>query len=153
MALGHDEKEGVRKGGEMKRVSVAEFLASRGKKKATRKPRTNKRPEASLKRSLVAKLTALGFWCWVNNSGVMVVESKGKRRIIKLSPKGSPDVFVIGASGRLCGIECKAPEKKQSASQAAWEKKAETFGVGYAMAWTVDDAVKAASEWLIIFSR
>lgn len=136
------------------KMTLKEFSASLGRKctmAPKRNPRTNARPEAALKRALLARLTAAGHWCWVNNSGAIKSTHKGKDRLTKLSPKGSPDIFMVGAGGRLCGIECKAPGKKQNASQVAWQKKAIANDVGYVVVWTVEEGLRAARGWDAVF--
>lgn len=125
-------------------MTSAEF---RKLKKPGKPARKNKGVESALKAAIVNHLTALGYWCWVNNSGVIASEYKGRKRVIRMSPKGSPDIFVISTNGRLCGIECKAPGGKQSPSQKAWEKLAKRNGVGYCVARSVDDAISALKDW------
>lgn len=123
---------------------------------AIRRPRTatkptkrkaTKKPEAALLRAVLARLKLAGYWHWRNNSGLMAVGKGSARRAISLSPAGSPDIFVVIGCGRLCGIELKAPGKKQSPAQVAWQTKAESRGVGYALAYSVDDAMAAVASW------
>ena len=131
----------------MTRITAAEFRKLLKPKRA--KAKVNARPEAALKKSILVRLTALGYWCWVNNSGAVKATYKGRERLIRMSPKGSPDIFVVLSSGRLCGIECKAPGGKQSPGQKTWQERALKSRVGYRVVWTLSEAVTAVSAWSV----
>jgi hypothetical protein len=130
------------------RLTLDEYR-ERVSKKPVKRARVNARPEAALKKAILARLTSLGYWVWVNNSGAVKASYKGRDRLIRMSPKGSPDIFVIGPRGRLCGLECKAPGGKRSPAQKAWQAKALSSGVGYRVVWTLAEAITAVSAWSV----
>ena len=54
-------------------------------------------------------------WVWRNNAGNIIKEYKGKKRVIFLGPKGSPDIIgVHRESGRFIGIEVKLPKRRNT---------------------------------------
>ena len=86
------------------------------------------------------------------NAGMLIAENKeGKRRAIKLSPPGTADYLVLRARrimvlGRMAEevlptceitfIELKAPGKKQTPAQKAFQSRVEAQGAEY---WLIDD--------------
>lgn len=102
--------------------------------------------EAPVLRAVLGYLEAIRIWHWRNNSGSKVIGEGSARRMLRMSPAGSPDILLV-IRGRLCGLEVKSATGKQSPSQAAWERKAIYQGVGYAIVRSVGEAKKAIETW------
>jgi hypothetical protein len=103
--------------------------------------------EAQIQKSILTCLQGLGYWCWRNNSGNTIVGEGSSKRMIRMSPKGSPDIVGVLPGGRFWGIEVKAPGKKQNANQIEWEAKARKHGVRYAVARSVVESIALLSQW------
>ena len=111
-----------------------------------RKPVAPKCSESSLQRAIIDTLQARGVWCWRNNSGATATGSGKDRRFIQLSPKGSPDIFGVVPGGKLFGLEVKRPGEKQNENQIEWQKKAEQYGVFYAVVTSITQAIEAVKN-------
>jgi hypothetical protein len=73
---------------------------------------------------------------WRNNTGGAMYGD----RFVKFGMNGAPDIMgVMSPSGRFVGIECKAPGKKQSADQIAWEAMFRAMGGVFVLARSVVD--------------
>jgi len=103
--------------------------------------------EAQIQKAILECLQGIGYWCWRNNSGNTVVGEGTSRRLIRMSPKGSPDIVGVLPGGRFWGLEVKVPGKKQNANQIEWEAKARKFGVRYAVVDSVSSALSALAAW------
>lgn len=103
--------------------------------------------EAPIQKAILACLQMLGYWCWRNNSGNTIVGKGKDRRMIRMSPSGSPDIIGILPGGRFFGIEVKAPGKKQSPNQVAWEEKSRKFGARYTVVTSVREARDVLAGW------
>jgi hypothetical protein len=118
-------------------------LAAKRKPFAKRK-RTPQQSESSIVRVIIVALTAKRIWCWRANSGVIPVTSaKYGKRVVVLSPPGTPDILGVLPGGRLFGLEVKTRSGRQQPSQVAWQLRAEENGVRYAVVRSVTEALAA----------
>lgn len=75
---------------------------------------------------------------WRNNTGALPREGGG---FIKFGAVGSPDLLgILAPSGRLVGLEVKAPKGKTSEHQETWLKEAQEFGALVGVVHSVDEA-------------
>jgi len=78
--------------------------------------------EKYIQRAIIEFLNYHGCWCWRNNAGVIPMESKGKKRIIKVGRAGESDIFGIHrASGRFIALEVKLPKRRHLVTPAQQE--------------------------------
>jgi hypothetical protein len=105
--------------------------------------------EQDIKRAIVKALQARGVWCWVANSGSLPIGGGASKRVVQMSPTGTPDILgVLLPKGRLFGLEVKRNEKcKQSPGQIAWQAQAKKVGVRYAVVWTIGEALALVATW------
>ena len=75
---------------------------------------------------------------WRNNTGATKTEGGG---FMKFGAVGSPDLLgILAPTGRLVGLEVKAPKGKVSEHQEAWLKEAAAFGALVGVVHSVDEA-------------
>lgn len=124
--------------------------------------------ESPLVTAILRALKLKGVFCWRVNSGLTVLKAQGghARRVVKGAEAGTPDILLVlpavasylrlGPEGMqldteriagLCGIEVKTDIGKQSATQRAWQAKAERYGVRYGIARSVGEALELVREW------
>jgi hypothetical protein len=119
--------------------------------------------EGILVRAVLDALKAKGVWAWRNQSGALVLGTGKSRRFFRQGEAGGPDIFAVkpldvkrtplmldgngnfesDRVGTLMAIECKTIKGKQSATQKAWQVKAERHGVRYAVVRSVGEALRA----------
>lgn len=73
------------------------------------------------------------------NSGAMPMEHKGKKRFIRFSRPGAPDIRCC-IRGRYVAVEVKREGGVQSESQVAWQAEFELAGGLYLVVRSLDDA-------------
>lgn len=75
--------------------------------------------EKYIQRAIIEFLNYHGCWCWRNNAGVLPMESRGKKRMIKVGIAGESDIFGIHKdSGRFIAFEVKQPKTRNKVTQA-----------------------------------
>jgi hypothetical protein len=77
------------------------------------------RSEASVKRAIQHALKAMGVICFRMNSGKMIIEHKGRRRMISMAPAGTADILAFVGPQPLW-IEVKRPGGKLTREQEAF---------------------------------
>jgi len=79
------------------------------------------------------------------NSGVLLAESQGKRRAIRLAPRGTADILALvprdGGGVTPLYIECKAPKGTQSPAQKEFQAEVVAQGHAYLLCRDVDQVV------------
>lgn len=107
--------------------------------------------ESDLVAATMEALTMRRVWAWRANSGTRVVANEGKRRVIKLSPPGTPDIIGIvpGTEGQLFGLEAKTSKGRLNANQKVWHAKAEAAGVRVGVFRTTGEALALVRLWSI----
>lgn len=122
--------------------------------------------ESPLVTAILRALQLKGVWAWRVNSSLRVIAAEGKsrRRVIKGAEAGSPDILLIiprdvllprrgdvgldaALVGQLCGLEVKTATGKQLPSQRAWETKAASHGVRYAVVRGIGEALATVECW------
>lgn len=103
--------------------------------------------EQDLTRAIVETLQAKNIWCWRTNSGAVVTGHGASRRFVQMAPAGTPDILGVLSNGSLFGLEAKTARGRQSASQVAWQKRAEDNGVRYRVVRSISEALDAVSIW------
>lgn len=103
--------------------------------------------ETPIVSAVLAALQASRIWCWRENSGLMVIGKGKARRVVQLAPPGTPDILGYLSSGKGFGLEVKTRTGRQSASQKAWQKKAESRGVRYAVVRSAREALLQYRAW------
>lgn len=83
------------------------------KRKGTREQDTVK--------AILQYLSLRGIPCWRMNTGAMLSEYRGKRRLIRFGAVGMSDIIgIIPRVGRFLAIEAKLPGKKPTPEQTAF---------------------------------
>ncbi len=104
--------------------------------------------EAELKRAVqdyLGMLQAQGKCIYLRlQSGVMLSEYQGRKRAIRMCPKGTPD-FEIISFGKVVFLELKAPKGRQSPEQLEFAARAIEQGAGYVLARTLDEVMEVVN--------
>ncbi len=88
-------------------------------------------PEADVLRNVMRHIAWRGGYALRLNTGAAAAEYNGKRRFIRFSEPGAPDIIAIMPGGRTLYIECKRELGLQSADQRAWQYQVESRGATY----------------------
>jgi hypothetical protein len=80
------------------------------------------------------------FW-YRQNTGAMTGEYKGKKRFVRFSTPGAPDIVCVRA-GLFIGIEVKEPGGVQSKDQVKFENELTMAGGKYILAHSLEDVLK-----------
>jgi hypothetical protein len=136
-------------------------------------PGSRKPNESQLVSAILRALHLKGIWAWRVNSSLTVLPKQGatSRRVVKGAPAGSPDILLVlpfrncrisnleassnvtlvtvdeRTLGALCGLEVKTTTGKQSESQREWQRRAETYGVRYAVVRSIGEALATVETW------
>lgn len=98
--------------------------------------------ENQIQHTILEYLNYVGHYCWRNNTGSVVLESKGKQRYFRAGLKGSADILGVAKDGRMIAIEVKRKGGKATEEQLAFIREVASRG-GYAMiAYDVADVEK-----------
>lgn len=132
------------------------------------KPKRSQPNESARVTAILRVLQLAGFWAWRVNSSLTVLPAQAShgRRVIKGAPAGSPDIMLVipvvasalslgeggmrlesATYGALGGLEVKTDKGKQSATQRAWQRKAEAHGVRYEVVREPGEALRVAKAW------
>lgn len=80
---------------------------------------------------------------WRQNTGAAMV----KGRLVRFGSPGCPDILgALAPTGRLIGIEVKAPDGRQSAEQKSFQAMFERMGALYVLARDVETVDRALAE-------
>ena len=84
-----------------------------------------------------------GIPAWRRNTGKTIYKGKdGKDRHVSFGLKGAGDIEgILPPHGRHLEVECKLPDKEQSADQKAFQAMTEKAGGIYILARSVDDLI------------
>lgn len=102
------------------------------------------RSETDLKAAIVDALTARGHFCYVINSGQILLRG----RSVKLMPAGSGDIQGLLQGGRVYFLECKLPGEKQLPTEVEWQAKCDEKGVFYSVVESIDQALQTVALWV-----
>ncbi len=107
--------------------------------------------ETALVSAVLSALAARRVFAWRNNSGtrIMAATARHERRVMRGSPAGSPDIFLIvpGSRGQLGQLECKAPRGVLSEAQVRWCTKTEAMGCPYGVVRSIGEALAFVKMW------
>lgn len=107
-------------------------------------PRRKKATEGALQRNILSALEASGYWAQRINSGKALLDADGKKRVVSMAKKGTPDILVIDPYGWL---EVKLIGQDLNADQKKWRDKALKRGVRVATVRAVGEALSIVSFW------
>lgn len=99
------------------------------------------RAEGGLQRTILDFLAVHRIWHMRMNTGAVTAIYKGKRRFIRFSKPGCPDIFALHR-GLLYGIEVKSPEGKMSLAQIQFAEEFEKAGGIYILSKSLEDVMK-----------
>lgn len=95
--------------------------------------------ESEIQKNIIEALNKNGCMAWRANAGT----AKMGGRVIKMLPKGFPDVFgVRHKDGKFIAIEIKNATGKPSKEQVEFQKKFTENKIIYGLARSVEDALK-----------
>lgn len=89
-------------------------------------------PESDVVRAVLDYAHRSGGYGYRQNSGAIVAEYKGKKRIIRYGEPGASDTVLVIA-GHTLFVECKDELGKQSEEQRAWQEQIEAGGGTYVL--------------------
>jgi len=83
-----------------------------------------------------------GFW-FRSNTGAVVAEHRGKKRLIRFGIKGAADIFgILPPAGRFVALEIKSKTGRQSPEQKSFQEEVEKAGGWYLLARGVSDLIE-----------
>lgn len=126
----------------MPRQTLANFVAKQPKPK-----RSNASKGQALVRNAIDALQQRGVFCWRNQSGVIALESNGRKRFVHMGPTGSPDILGILYGGAAFGIECKTGTGKATKEQLAFGELMKRHGAYWSLAWTIGEVISLVEQW------
>ena len=98
--------------------------------------------EREIQKSIFDYLSLVGINAWRTNSGINFSSYKEKQYIVRLAPRGTPDIIGFLNDGKFLGIEVKKPGGIVSDDQTIFlDKINKAGGVGF-VAYSVDDVIK-----------
>jgi len=97
--------------------------------------------EKDTQQTIIEYLKIKKIFHYRNNSGAMMGEYNGKRRIVRFGALGSPDIVCI-VKGRYVGIEVKGTDGRQRDSQIEFQEQLEKAGGKYILARSLDDVIE-----------
>lgn len=98
--------------------------------------------EQKLQNSIIKALNAIGFHVWRCNSGAIFI---GKR-MIRMAPKGTPDIIGFDSYGNFVALEVKLPGKELRKEQKEWIDAARESAVDADVVHGLDEALGWAAE-------
>jgi len=106
---------------------------------------TRRGPEAQLMRSVLERIELVYPSVTVQrlNAGMQVLIGDGKRRVIRGSVAGTPDLLVLMPRGRAVFFELKSPSGRVAGVQLAWHENARLLGHEVYVCRTVDEVIAA----------
>lgn len=111
------------------------------------KHRRHKKPEAQVQKAIIAWLLEHRVVLAVTDAGALAKIGLGISCGI---PRGWPDITGCVCGGRFIGVECKAPEGKQSQDQKDCEARIRNNGGHYCLAQSVDDVKNYFRDHLLL---
>lgn len=102
--------------------------------------------EQALVSAILEWLHYNGAWAIRVNSGARPIEEKGRRRMIRLAPAGTPDIIAIWPGGLGMAIECKVGKNKPTDLQDATLEHIRECGGLAVVAYSIDDVDNAIKE-------
>lgn len=105
-----------------------------------------RRREASLLRACLAFLQASGYPAFRTNSGLLVLESGGNRRAVRLGKTGTPDIICCGPGGRFIAIECKSENGRLTPLQQDTLRRVQKAGGISLVVRNIDELAEALQK-------
>ena len=103
--------------------------------------------EQDLQNAILDWLHIHRAWAIRVNSGFMKIEdAKGRTRVFKGAPAGTPDIIGIWPGGLGFAIECKLKGNKPTPKQAETLESIQTAGGLTIVAYSLDDVIHAFRE-------
>jgi hypothetical protein len=89
-------------------------------------------------RAILFYLASRGAFVWRQNTGAVVSEYNGKKRLIRYGTPGAPDVEGVLPDGRYIGVEIKVGRDKLRDVQIAFHEEVRQRGGVIAVVWPQD---------------
>ena len=102
--------------------------------------------EKDTQKACIQYLEASKIFHYRNNSGAVISEYKGKKRMMRFGATGSPDIIVV-IRGQYIGFEVKDVKGKQSEGQIDFQKALEAAGGAYHVIKSIDDFITIISAY------
>jgi len=100
--------------------------------------------EQELIGEILEYLNLRGIFAWRQNAGLVVIESHGRRRVMRVGMKGISDILgIIPPDGRFLAIEVKKPGRKPTAHQRAFLAEVRRMGGVALVAHSLEDVERA----------
>lgn len=99
--------------------------------------------EKDIVNACIQYLVLKGYEVIRNNTGAAVIESNGRKRLVRFGFPGSSDIIACSKDGRFVAVECKTEKGKLTEAQKAFlERIRKNNGIAI-VARSVDDLVNA----------
>lgn len=98
--------------------------------------------EKEIQKTILDYLALKGINAWRTNSGIQFSTYKGKEHVVRLAPRGTPDIIGFLSDGKFLGIEVKKPGGTVSPEQLLFIEKVNKAGGVCFIAYSLDDVVK-----------
>ena len=99
-------------------------------------------PEGAVVRSILDLCARMRAPAWRLNSGAFAIEDgSGKRRFVRASWRGAPDVVALTHQHGTVWIECKSAVGRLTPDQVAFREQCRERGIVYVVARSVDDVL------------
>lgn len=123
-------------------VLLLKSLQKDRKKILKNSKRSYKKEESSLVKACMSYLNYTGYLALRNNSGLIIINSNGKHRAIKMGTVGSPDIIACSPKGQFVAIECKSNKGKITPSQKQFLDNVRKRGGLALVVKNIDDLIK-----------
>ncbi|MGC9455227.1 MAG: VRR-NUC domain-containing protein [Phycisphaerae bacterium] len=101
--------------------------------------RKRRKPELAVQKACLAYLRERGALMAVTDAGAA---HRAGAYFGSAVPRGWPDITGVLPGGRFIGVECKAPNGRQSPAQKAMQREIRSRGGLYVLARSTDDLTK-----------
>lgn len=97
--------------------------------------------EHQVQSQVIGYLSYQGFMVWRNNTGMIPMDYKGKKRLVRFGKTGSGDVFAI-KGGKFYSIEVKSPTGHTTEAQELWMEDVRLHGGNAFVVRSLDELIE-----------
>lgn len=97
--------------------------------------------ESNLIKACIQYLELHGFIVIRNNSGIVFLEHKGKKRAIRMGTAGASDIIACSPDGKFVAIECKSSTGRLTEKQAEFIEKVKKCNGKAIVVRNIDDLI------------